>query len=234
MKINAPIRKFNNPIPEEKLNRILQMIDVHSMDSILDIGGGNGEVLARLLSRGNVKGILIDNNEKVLQECRKKQSHLIHEGSLEVIHSDAKAYLKTLSPSTLDCVLCIGSSYALGSYINFVITIRPYLKPNGLLLMGEEYWLKKPDSEYLSDLLYHHQQIEEVEKLGLTFLFANTASEDDWNLWEGQYFLEAELEYAQNKNEDDLQKLEETRTFRRAQIKYGRKTMGFGLYLFSK
>ena len=42
----------------------------------------------------------------------------------------------------------------------------------------------------VSESREHYQNIELAEKLGLTYLYSVVASEDDWNKFEGVYFLE--------------------------------------------
>jgi len=239
MNIKPQESKFNNPISEGKIDEIINLLDVRSADVIIDFGGGKGEVLLKILGKNNAKGILVDTNEKLLESCRKKAGALIESGHLTLTNQDAQAYLKEMKPQSVDCVVCIGATYALGGYLKFIKAIMSVLKTGGLVLVGEEYWQKKPDSDYLSvlggeesDLMYHHENIEEAEKLGLTYLYSHVASEDDWNRYEGVYFLEDELKNINTTDPDALKKLESQRNFRKAQFKYGRNTMGFGLYLF--
>lgn len=65
------------------------------------------------------------------------------------------------------------------------------------------------------------------------YLYSHIASQDEWNTFEGIYFLEEErnaLKLPENQRQTHLEK---TRAFRKAQFKYGRAIMGFGLYLFA-
>jgi len=241
MNITVPELKFNNPISEDKLDEIISLLDIKSSDTIVDIGGGNGEVLLKMIQASKAKGILIDNNEKLIEACRKKSGSMVEAGQLILMAEDASNYVKTLALESIDCFVCIGSSYALEGYLNFVKVITPYLKPGGFLLLGEEFWAKKPDQEYLdllgaeeSELRYHYENIEAPEKLGLTYLYSHVASEEDWNRFEGVYFLEEELKALKLPETERKEKQEKLRGFRNSQFKFGRSTMGFGLYLFTK
>jgi len=241
MNIVRPELKFNNPMSEGKIDEIINLLHVNSTDTIIDFGGGNGEVLLKILDKSNAKGILIDIDEKSLESCRKKSNELIKTGKLVLINQDAKTYLKEIAPQSIDCVVCIGSTHAFGDYLNFIKEIIPYLKSDGFLLVGEEFWSKKPSEEYLkilgaeeSESRFHHENIEAPEKLGLTYLYSNVASEDDWNKYEGTYFLEEELKALNLPEAQRQEHLKKLRAFRTAQFKFGRSTMGFGLYLFAK
>ena len=241
MKILVPNLKFNNPINEEKLDEMLSLLEVDSDDLIVDIGGGNGSVLLKMIEESKAKGILIELNEKLLEVCRAKSSSLIDSGKLILVASDAKTYLQELDESSVDCFVCIGSSYALGGYSELIKLTTPYLKSGGFILIGEEYWNKKPSEEYLkilegseSDSKYHYQNIEVAEELGLTYLYSHVASEEDWNRFEGKYFLEEELKAGTLTDSEREEHLKQLRNFRNGQFKFGRSTMGFGLYLFMK
>lgn len=241
MNIKVPKLKFNNPIGEHTLDEMIDLFDIKSSDTIVDIGGGNGAVLLKMLKNNNAKGILIDLDEKLVKTCEEHAKSIDSPERLTLVTEDAKAYLKTLKPDSIDCFICIGSTFIFDDYLNFIKEVMPYLKTNGFLLIGEGFWMKKPSEEYLkilggteSELMYHHENIEAPEKLGLTYLYSHIASEYDWNKFEGVYFLEEEYKIRQLPEAERPKKLKELRDFRNIQFKYGRSTMGFGLYLFEK
>ncbi len=241
MKINSIELKYNNPIGEDKLDEIISLLDIKSSDTIVDIGGGTGSVLVKMIQDSGAKGILIDLDEKLIEQCRKTSKSMLETGQLTLIAKDAKAYIQQLDPESVDCFVCVGASHVFDDYLNLMKTIIPYLKPGGFILAGEEFWAKKPAQEYLdilgaeeSESGYHYENIEGPEKLGLTYLYSHIASQYDWNKFEGIYFLEEELkalDFPATKRKEHLEKL---RSFRGAQFKFGRSTMGFGLYLFAK
>ena len=132
-------------------------------------------------------------------------------------------------------------AYIFGDYANLIKAIQPYLKKGGFLLVGEEFWKIQPSEEYLkilgakeSESRYHHENIALPETLGMTYLYTVIASEDDWNKFEGIYFLEQELKGMRLEEVERQEYLKKVRLFRQGQFKYGRSTMGFGLYLFVK
>jgi len=241
MNIRIPTLKFNNPINENKLDEIINLLQIKSTDTIVDIGGGNGSVLLKMIQKSKAKGILIEQNEKLIDACKKQSKTLIKSGKLILAEADAKTYLKNLKPKSIDCFVCIGSSHIFDGYLNFIKAILPYLKDDGFLLIGEGFWMKKPSEEYLkvlggteSELMRHYENIEIPEKVGLTYLYSHAASIEDWNEFEGIYFLEEEMKALELSEKERKERLKNLRAFRKAQFKFGRATMGFGLYLFMK
>lgn len=239
MKIRKQLEQFNNPISEQNLNRTLSILDIQDTDTILDIGGGNGAVLAKMLSDNKANGILVELDKEQIEECKLSSALLFDSGQLKIVHSDAIEYLKELSIASIDCFISIGSSYIFGGFENLIKQALPYLKKGGFLLVGDEYWHTKPSADYLeilganiTDSRFHYENIALGEKLGLTYLYSQVASEEDWNNFEGKYFLMEELKAAKFSKKDKEEKLKNLRKFRQAQFKEGRKVMGFGLYLF--
>jgi len=223
------------------LDEIINLLHIKSKDTIVDIGGGNGAVLLKMIQKSKAKGILIEQNKKLIEACKKESKSLIKTGKLILAEADAKTYLKNLKPKSIDCFVCIGSSYIFDGYLGFIKAILPYLKDGGFLLIGEEFWMKKPQKEYLkilgsteSELRYHYENIEKPEKMGLTYSYAHVASTEDWDRFEGIYFLEEEIKALKLDEKERKERLKSLRAFRKAQFKFGRSTMGFGLYLFSK
>jgi len=241
MKIKTPILKYNNPIAQDKLNEIINLLEINSGDVIVDIGGGSGDALMEMIQNSGAKGILIDTDKNLIEKRRKMSKSMVETGQLKLICEDAKTYIQELEPESVDCFICLGASYIFDDYLNLMKTIIPYLKRGGFVLAGEQFWIKKPSKEYLdilgaeeSESGYHYENIEGPEKFGLTYLYSHIASEYDWDNFEGIYFLQEEIKALDMPENKRKEASENRRTFRKAQFRYGRSTMGFGLYLFAK
>lgn len=241
MKIVLPPSDFNNPIPIEKLDQVFQLLEFESNDLVVDIGGGNGSVLLHLLDGRQAEAVLVERDPSLVEVCRKRAGHLVETKQLQLKAMDANDYLKELEIDSVDLFICIGSSYALGGYTASIEKLSPFLKPGGYILIGEEYWKQAPAQDYLDVLggtvdesRMNHENISVPEKMGFNYLYSVVASEDDWNRFEGKYFLEEEMKASLLDPESRNKKLAGIRAFRNAQYQFGRTTMGFGLYLFQK
>jgi hypothetical protein len=114
------------------------------------------------------------------------------------------------------------------------------LRPNGLLLVGEGYWKCEPSAEYLAFMkmsaaeqsTHHGNQISGIEE-GFELLCCSECSLEEWDAYEDQYAHNVEDFVRRNDNDPDAEAmLQRIRPWRQAYLRWGRDTLGFGLYLF--
>ncbi|MFY4775771.1 SAM-dependent methyltransferase [Metabacillus sp. RGM 3146] len=230
-----------NPLPASKIDKIIKLLSLHASDNVIDIGSGKGEILLRIIERYKAKCTAIEQFEgyaEKLRLCAGKRGIL---KKIDIIQEDAKEAIKSVS-KPFHTGICIGASHALGGYRKTIEALTNLVEKGGYIVIGELYWRKHPDEEYLKgfgakekDLLSHAENIFTAEEYGLTPVWAATASEDDWDCYEWQYSKSIE-DYCFHHPEDPDSKamLEKIRSWRRLYLKWGRDTLGFGLYLFKK
>ena len=118
--------------------------------------------------------------------------------------------------------------------------VEKRVRPGGRILVGEGYWKREPHPDYLAvlggirdDLTDHTGNIAVGEREGLTLLHASESTLEEWDQFEGLYARTVE-EYAAAYPEDADSAEMSTRItrWRDAYLRWGRDTLGFGLYLF--
>jgi len=95
---------------------------------ILDVGCGRGEWLEVLREAGlQAKGV--DNNRVQIQQCRSQ--------SLDVIETEALAYMRSLNDATLNAVTAFhfAEHLPLKDFVTFLDEVGRTLKPGGLLIL---------------------------------------------------------------------------------------------------
>ena len=70
---------FNNPLSNEKADRLISVMDVPNNASVLDVGCGQGEFLIRVIESTNANGIGIDIDSACIAAARKNASGRIPE-----------------------------------------------------------------------------------------------------------------------------------------------------------
>jgi hypothetical protein len=118
--------------------------------------------------------------------------------------------------------------------------LRQLVRPGGRILIGEGYWKQDPAPEYLKLLgdpvgIYqdHAGNLALAREHGLIPLYAAVSSEDEWDDFEWSCAMQIEREAADAPNNQALsEKLDRSRRWRDGYLRWGRRTMGFGFYLF--
>lgn len=235
---------FNCPLSFEKAGRLMDAMSLTAKDRVLDVGCGRGEFLIRLVEATNAHGLGIDINADLIQAAQDQAAKRVSQDRIEFRAEDAKDV--SLDSDQFDAALCLGSTHAFGegyaAYPNALKALASAVRPGGQLLIGEGYWKKAPNLEYLELLgepvgIYHDhaQNIALAERAGLIPLYAAVSNEEEWDHFEWSHRMRFERMAAENP--DDLaaaDKLTAIRKWHAGYLRWGRSTMGFGFYLFMK
>ncbi len=232
---------FSNPISEEKLMKIIGIVSPKPADKVIDIGAGKCELLIRLVEKYQVTATAIELYGGAIEEAKLRSSSRIPEDSIEFIVDDAAVAVERCEQGGYDLGICVGATHALGGLESTLQTLKNLVKKNGYILIGEGYWKQAPTSEYLealggadeSECKSHADTVRAGEDLGLIPLWSYTANEDDWDDYEWLYSSSVENYCHENPDDPDCDAmLQRIRTWRRTYLKWGRDTLGFGLYLY--
>ncbi|MGG3564447.1 methyltransferase domain-containing protein [Neobacillus rhizosphaerae] len=232
---------FSNPINETKLMKMIRMMSPESNKNVIDIGAGKSELLIRLVEDFQITATAIELYEGAIEEAKLSARSRIPEGSINFVIGDASLAMHRYEAGEFDLGICIGSTHALGGLEPTLKTMKRLIKKDGFILIGEGYWKNTPSKEYLealggaeeSELKSHADNILFAEEMGFIPLWSYVANEDDWDDYEWLYSSSIENYCLENPDDPDKDAmLERIRNWRRTYLKWGRDTLGFGLYLF--
>ena len=232
---------FSNPLSEEKIMKMIRRVSPKPQDKIIDIGAGKCELLIRLVEDYQISATAIELYDGSIEEAKRRASSRIPAGSIEYIVEDANVAVERCEQGQYDIGICIGSTHALGGLESTIQTLKRLVKKNGYILIGEGYWKQTPSAEYLealggadeSECKSHADTVKAGEDLGLIPLWSYVANEDDWDDYEWLYSSSIENYCLENPDDPDFEAmLERIRTWRQTYLKWGRDTLGFGLYLY--
>ena len=111
-----------------------------------------------------------------------------------------------------------------------------------MVIIGEPYWLKEPDDEYLQmigmkkdEFNSHYKNIDVGEKEGLNCIYTLVSSHDDWDHYETLQWWSAN-EYVINNpgDPDNAELLDKINKAKMEYLLYGRDTLGWAIYVFKK
>ncbi len=230
-----------NPVSHDKLMGVLDKIPFRKDAHVLDIGAGKCGLLIDLIERYELFGTAIEIEEAFIDEARENAFPRIDTGRLEIVNEDAKQVMAQYE-ETFDAAICLGATHAIGDYRATLEAMSRSVKSGGYLLVGEGYWKQQPEAEYLDalgakeeELHTHAENIRVGEELGLIPMWAAVTNEDEWDHYEWLYSSSVEKYCLEHPDDSDVEWMSDRiRKWRNTYLRWGRDTLGFGLYLFYK
>jgi hypothetical protein len=130
----------------------------------------------------------------------------------------------------------------LGDAAAALAALRPLVRPGGLVLLGEGFWEGEPEPAYLEALGARREEFRDSEgtaalggEAGLVLLEAVPCARADWDRYEEAYAANVERFVAAHPSDPDAEAmLARIRPWRAAYLRWGRRTLGFGLFLFRR
>jgi ubiquinone/menaquinone biosynthesis C-methylase UbiE len=232
---------FCNPIGEERVDRVLDLLALDSGDRVIDVGCGKAEMLIRLVERRGVRAVGVDLNGEYLREARRRAAQRsIPDEHLELHEADARTV--PLTPGSFGAALCIGSTHAFVDYGKAVRALGRLVRPGGRVLLGEGFWRREPEPEYLAALGARRDEFRDHAgnvalgaEAGLVPLYASVSNDDEWDHYEGLYCRAVErfaFEHPDDPDRDEMQR--SIRKWRDMYLRWGRTTLGFAMYIFMR
>jgi len=236
--------EFNIPISSRKASRLIRLLDLAEGSRVVDAGCGEGEFLIRVMEITGAAGLGVDIDAGSLAAACSKAEARVPPGGWEFRAWDLQK--EALEDGAFDAAICLGSTHAFGdgeaAYPNAIARLARAVRPGGQVLIGEGYWKSPPAPEYLELIgepvgIYrdHAENIWFAEQQGLVPLYAAVSNDDEWDHFEWMHRMRIERE--SNSRPDDAEvagKLRQSRVWRDGYLRWGRSTMGFGFYLFTR
>jgi cyclopropane fatty-acyl-phospholipid synthase-like methyltransferase len=231
---------YCNPLDPAVLEQVIDRLALTPGDRVLDVGCGKGTLLTRIAEHSGAHGTGVDINPAFLAEGRALAARLGVADRVTWRHLPASRF--TAEPASFAASVCIGSTHAFGSPLDAVRGLTRWVRPGGSVLVGEGYWRRDPDREYLErlgttkdEMTTHEGMIAAGTGLGLVALGSWTSSHRDWDAYEELYARTVETYVATHPEDPDAAAMRERiRAWRETYRRWGRDTLGFGLYLFRR
>lgn len=236
--------KWDAPVSETKLGSQIGALQLSERQNLIDVGCGCGEVLIQICQQHEVFSTGIDTSDEAIAEAQRRASARSFVGNVEFIVANAQSWVT--ESSQFDIAVCLGASHAFGlgstAYRNALEQLNQIVRPGGQILIAEGY-VEQPIPEAYkqfigdstTDEMTHAHNVLTGKSLGLIPLAAWTSREDEWDEfeWSHQRIVEhrACLPNADRASKELLQR---RRDWMDGYLEWGRDTLGYGTYLFSK
>ncbi len=131
-----------NPFTHDKLMLVGEICQLNKDNNLLDLCCGKAEMLSQWSRHWGIQGIGVDISATFLKAARQRADELGITDRITLIEADASQYQPEMH--SFDIVSCIGASWIGGGLVGTLKQMRSALKPDGLLLVGEPYWIAPP------------------------------------------------------------------------------------------
>lgn len=228
-----------NPMSEEKIERLINLLKLETKSHVLDIGCGKGEFLIRLVERYSVSGVGVDKSPYCIKDCLRKKKERVPESDLVFLEMDGADYA---TDQKFDLTVLLGASWVFGGYHGTLKALSSLTVKNGLIVIGEPFWLKDPDPKYLKMENFgrdvygtHDENVKTGEELGLFCIYTLVSDKDDWDHFESLHWWAVDDHIRNNPDDPDNDEIREANErFKKNYLKWGRETQGWAIYVFRK
>jgi SAM-dependent methyltransferase len=232
---------FCNPMSGEKFDRLIRLLRLPPGARVLEVASGKGEFLARLAEAYGIAGVGVDISPYFVADARAKFAQRVPDADVALVEMDGAKY-ELEDPETFDLTACIGASWIFKGHRSTLEFLVGATAPGGWIVVGEAYWLKEPETEYIeasgddpSDFGTHAWNAAVGEDLGLELVHTLVSSRDDWDEYEGlQWYATANYARSHPDDPDVPEIVSRVAKARETYLRWGRDTLGWALYAFRK
>jgi SAM-dependent methyltransferase len=229
---------YCNPLSSAKFERLLDLLPLDAGSRVLDLGCGRAELALRIIERFGSTVIAIDHSSHMLDAARERAEWTGALGRLHLDDTDIQNY--RADPETFHLTVMLDAGGIVGGMSGICQKLRGWTRAGGYVLVGLQYWKRKPPAELVSllggrerDVLDHHGNVLSGIDAGLTPMHAVTASDDEWDEYEWKFCRSVERYVREQPDDPDCTAmLDRVRRWRDAYLRWGRDSLGFAAYLF--
>jgi len=225
-----------NPVPAAVFDDWVAALPLTPASRALDVGCGRAELLLRIVERYDCRAVGVDVLAPALAEARREAARRLRAGLLEL--RNQRFDPECFDRESFDLVACVGSSHAIAGQEQALRTLAAFVRPGGTLLIGEGHWRCEPARECLAflesdagELRTHEGYLALARDGGLQVLRTHRATEAEWSAYEDTYAFNIGSFVDANPRDPDAGAMRDRiQAWREAYLRWGRHTLGFGLY----
>lgn len=227
---------FQNPTSAEKLDRLIDYCGIKDGQRILDVGCGKGYLLRRIAEKFDVSADGIDLNPPFIEEANSGLRNTRLRGKVTFHQMPAREF--SGKPEGYDVGMCIGASFAIGTFEEMLPWLRTFIRPGGVLAVGDIYARSVP---VLPESAIHfaggkirtlQDTVDLLGEAGLTLTGLIDASLDDWDQYESKHWRAADLWARENPDHPyRAEFLERNEQFKHHHIHFDRDALGWAIFV---
>ena len=223
-----------NPTSPEKVVAVGRATGLKPGSRVVEYGCGYGEVLALWAMHFGVSGLGLELRPKACERARQKMAARALSDRIEIVCGDAAAH--PVEAGAYHVAACVGASFIWSGFQAALHAMRPALRPDGRIVIGEPYWLAAtvpPEYARREAAVYSEPELLEIIRAeGFELEYVSHASRDEWDRyaagdWQGLVrWLEENPDHP-----DRAEVLAHLRESQDEYVRYIRECLGWALYV---
>jgi SAM-dependent methyltransferase len=226
-----------NPFTDDKLMLLGSLCQLRPGQRQLDLASGKGEMLCRWAQRWGTGGVGVDISDVFVPAARARAAELGVADRVTFELGDAAQAVP--AGGSFDVVSCIGATWIGGDLAGTISLMRPALRPDGLLLLGEPYWTEPPPQDAYPAMgiaparfTSLHGTLERFEAAGTALVEMVLADGDSWDRYVASQWWTVEEWLRANPASPDADAMRTyLRTARHTHLRYQRRYLGWGVFV---
>lgn len=187
--------RIHNPFTEDKLASLGRALRLPPGTRVLDLASGSGEMLCTWARDLGFTGTGVDISTVFTAQARARATELGVADRVTFVHGDACGHV---ADEPVDLAACVGATWIGDGVAGTVRLLDRSLRPGGMMLIGEPYWLRTPaDRETVeachaadvSDFLLLPELMGQFGDLGYDVVEMVLADQDSWDRYQAAQWL---------------------------------------------
>ncbi|MER5279077.1 methyltransferase domain-containing protein [Streptomyces sp. NPDC002809] len=233
--------RIHNPLTAAKFAALGEALRLAPGTRVLDLASGSGEMLCTWARDHGVTGTGVDISTAFTEHARARAVELGVADRVEFVHGDASGHV---ADQPVDLAACVGATWIGNGVAGTTELLGRSLRPGGLMLVGEPYWLRTPPDEEtamachatgIADFLRLPDLIGQFQDLGYDVVEMMLADQDSWDRYVAAQWLSMRRWLDRNPDDELAPDVREELTTEPA--RYARSTreyLGWGVFALMK